>query len=364
MVRLGFPHPFSFPLRRARGGWGLLALLLCAFGPPRLGDRLGVPSFDVQPAQMAAIKRAAMPPLSAKSAILVDFASGQALFGKAIHQRLPPASTTKIMTALLTLEEGQLAAETTITPLAAGQIGTRMGLDAGERFTVRDLLYGLLLPSGNDAAMALAQQDAPTVQAFVDRMNAKAKELGLADTHFVNPHGLDDPAHLSSANDLGQLARYALRSEPLFDQYVSTAHFTIAAAPGHPAFDLTNLDQLLGSYPGADGVKTGTTPAAGQVLVGSATRAGHRLLVVVMASQDRYADARAVLDNGFANEVWLRPDQFFPYALPTVVRDTAEAVVPKWEVSQVHAFLDPDAASATFTLAGRELLKVPLEPLA
>ncbi|MFI5268444.1 MAG: D-alanyl-D-alanine carboxypeptidase family protein [Chloroflexota bacterium] len=342
----------------------MLGLVLCAFGPPRLGDRLTVPSLEVQPAQLRAIKRAAMPPLSAKSAILLDFASGQVLFGKAIHQRLPPASTTKIMTALLTLEQSQLPAEATISPLAAGQIGTRMGLDAGERFTVHDLLYGLLLPSGNDAAVALAQQDAPTVQAFVARMNAKAKELGLADTHFVNPHGLDDPAHLSSANDLAQLARYALRTEPLFDQYVSTAHFTIAAGPGHPAFDLTNLNQLLGSYRGSDGVKTGTTPAAGQVLVGSATRSGHRLLVVLMASDDRYADAGAMLDKGFASEVWLRPDRFFPYALPAVVRDTAEAVLPSWEASQVQAFLDPDLASATFALAGRELLKVPLEALA
>ncbi len=344
--------------------WPLVALLLCAFGPPRLGDRLGLPSFEVHAPQLRAIKRAAMPPLSAKSAILVDFASGQPLFGKATHQRLPPASTTKMMTALLTLEQGQLQGEVLVSALAAGQIGTRMGLDAGQRFTVRDLLYGLLLPSGNDAAIALAQYEAPTVQAFVDRMNAKVKELGLADTHFVNPHGLDDPAHLSSASDLAQLARYTLRSEPLFDQYVSTAHFAIAAGPGHPAFDLTNLNQLLGSYPGADGVKTGTTPAAGQVLVGSASRGGHRLLTVVMASDDRYADARAVLDNGFANEVWLRPDRFFPYALPVVVRATAEAVLPGWEASQVQAFLDPDQASGTFSLAGRELLKVPLEALA
>jgi len=305
--------------------------------------------------------RSAMPKLSAKSAILLDFTSGTVLFGKSIHQRLPPASTTKIMTALLTLEQGQLQSQVTISPLAAGQIGTRMGLAAGERLTVGELLYGLLLPSGNDAAMALAQQDAPSVQAFVDRMNAKARELGLADTHFVNPHGLDDPAHLSSANDLARLARYALRSEPLFDEYVSIPHFVIAAGLGHPAFDLTSLNQLLGSYPGADGVKTGTTPAAGEVLVGSATRDGHRLLVVVMASEDRYADARVVLDNGFANDVWLRPDRFFPYALPVVVRDTAEAVLPVWEASQVQAFLDPDQLSASFTLAGREVLKVPLD---
>src|SRR5207249_3772099 len=145
-----------------------------------------------------------------------------------------------------------------------GQPGTRMGLQAGQRFTVRELLYGLLLPSGNDAAVALAQQGAPSMEAFVERMNARAKELGLAATHFVNPHGLDDPAHLSSAYDLAQMARFALRNEPVFDQYVTLAHYVIPAAPGHPEIALDNLNQLLGNYAGADGVKTGTTAAAGQ----------------------------------------------------------------------------------------------------
>lgn len=347
--------------RLARPLWPLWALLLCGFGSPRIGDRMTVPSFEVESTQLHAIKRAAMPPLSARSAILVDFDSGQVLFGKSIHLRLPPASTTKIMTALLTIEHGQLDTRVTVSPLAAGQIGTRMGLEAGERFSERDLLYGLLLPSGNDAAMALAQQQAPTVQAFVDLMNAKAKELGLSDTHFVNPHGLDDPAHLSSANDLAKLARYALRTEPLFDQYVATAHFVVLAAAGHPAFDLTNLNKLLGSYPGADGVKTGTTPAAGQVLVGAATRNGHRLLAVVMSSQDRYADARAILDRGFDGTVWFRPDRFFPFPMPVTIAGVSQAPLAAWSAPQVQAFLDPDRSRATFTLAGREVLTATMD---
>jgi D-alanyl-D-alanine carboxypeptidase (penicillin-binding protein 5/6) len=338
----------------------LLPLALCGFGPPRIGDRLSLPSFNVEASQLRAIAAAAMPPLSARAAVLMDFASGKVLYDKAAHQRLPPASTTKIMTALLTLERRQLDAETTVSPLAAGMPGTRMGLQAGQRFTTRELLYGLLLPSGNDAAVALAQQGAPSVDAFVERMNARAREIGLAETHYVNPHGLDDPAHLSSAYDLGQLARFALRAEPLFDQYVSVAHQVLQATPGHPELALDNLNQLLGAYPGADGVKTGTTAAAGQSLVGSATRNQHRLLMVVLGSADRYADARAILDNGFASYVWLRPDLFMPYALPVRVRDTGEAILPAWQATQVQAFLDPEDLEATFSLAGREILKVPL----
>jgi D-alanyl-D-alanine carboxypeptidase len=347
--------------QRITACWPLLALLLCGFGPPRLADRLTTPTFEAQPAQLRSIKRAAMPAVRGKAAILIDYATGQTLSSKAPHLKLPPASTTKIMTALLTIEQGKLDDQVTIDALAAGQIGTRMGLDAGQRFAVRELLYGLLMPSGNDAAMALAEHGAASVQAFVDRMNAKAKEIGLADTHFMNPHGLDDPAHLSSAADLAALARYALRSEPLFDDYVDTAHHTVLAGASHPAFPLDNLNQLLGTYPGADGVKTGTTPAAGQVLVASATRDGHRLLAVVMASDDRYADMRAVLDSGFGAYGWLRADRFFPYPSPASVGNPAEVVLPLWELAQVQAFLDPDAGGATFTLGGRELLKAPFD---
>jgi D-alanyl-D-alanine carboxypeptidase (penicillin-binding protein 5/6) len=340
-----------------------LPLLLCAFGPPRIGDRWSLPSFEVAEPQLKAIKAQAMPPLLARAALLVDFASGKELWAKASHQRLAPASTTKMMTALLTLEDGKLDADGPVSALAASEPCTCMGVTAGERFTTRELLYGLLLPSGNDAAVALAQREGPSLQGFVDRMNTRAKELGLAETHFVNPHGLDDPAHLSSASDLTKLARYALQTQPLFDQYVMTKHMSLAANADHPLVDLDNLNQLLGSYPGADGVKTGTTAAAGQSVVGAATRENHRLLIVVLGSTDRYADARAMLDKGFAGYTWLRPDLYFPVAMPVLVRDTAEAVVPRWQASQVQAFLDPDGMQATFSVAGRDVLDVPLAPL-
>lgn len=343
-----------------RRAWALLALLLCGFGPPRLADRSDLPAFDVQPPQLRAAARTRMPAIRARAAVLIDFASGKVLFEKAAHQRLPPASTTKMMTALLTLEDNRLQAEGPISAQAADMPCTCMGLTAGQRFSTRELLFGLLLPSGNDAAVALAQREGGSLAAFVDRMNAKARELGLADTHFVNPHGLDDPAHLSSAYDLAQLARYTLRTEPLFDQYVSTQHQVLTATAGHPQLTLDNLNQLLGSYPGADGVKTGTTPAAGQSLVGSVTRDGHRVLLVVLGSTDRYADARAILDQGLAGFTWLRPDTFFPYALSVLVRDPADTVLPAWQAGQVQAFLDPDAMNGSFGVLGHELVQVPL----
>lgn len=342
------------PRRQARL-WPFLALLLCGFGAPRVGDRLQLPDFEVQRAQLQGIRQSVMLPVTAKAVLLLDFASNRVLYDKAAHQLLPPASTTKIMTALLTLEMGGLDDQVTVSPLAASQEGTSMNLQAGERLTVRELLYGLLLPSGNDAAVALAERNAGTVGAFVERMNARAKALGLTELHFVNPHGLDDPQHLMSAYDVAELARYTLTSQPLFAQFVRTAHMVLPAEPGHPALDLTNLNQLLGSYPGADGVKTGTTPAAGQNLVGSATQDGHRLMAVIYNSQDRYADARKVLDTGFSSYAWFRTDQYFPFEPPVIVRNADEVLLPLWEESQIQAFIDADWSVAHFSLLGREI---------
>jgi serine-type D-Ala-D-Ala carboxypeptidase (penicillin-binding protein 5/6) len=339
-----------------------LALLLCGFGGPRLVDTPSLPSFDIQSPQLLDIDRASALPLSARTAVVIDYASNRIMYANGANRQLPPASTTKMMTALLTMEEGGLSATVTVSPLAAGVGGTSMNLAAGQTLTVLELLYGLLLPSGNDAAMALAQRDSPDPQAFVNRMNRKAAAIGLTDTHFVNPHGLDDAGHVSSAYDLAELARYALQHQQLFDDIVATQKHTIPAEPGHPEFDLQNLNQLLGTYPGADGVKTGTTEAAGQVLVGSVSRDGHRVLAVVMGSTDRYADSRLLLDHAFGDNVWLRPDLYFPMAMPVKLRDAVEPVLPSWEWQQLHAYLDPDAMLATFTLIGQQVARVPMVP--
>ena len=341
--------------------FAFLPLLLCAFGGPRLADNQPLPSFEIQSQEMAQIDADRIPPLSAKSAVVVDYSSNRIMYAEAPDQSLPPASTTKMMTALLTLEEGRLDQEVTVSALAAGVGGTSMNLAAGQQLSVRELLYGLLLPSGNDAAMTLAQRDSVDPQPFVNRMNSRAAQLGLTSTHFVNPHGLDATGHVSSAYDLAELARYTLQHQPLFDQIVATATYTIPAAPGHPEFDLSNLDQLLGNYPGADGVKTGTTEAAKQVLVGSVTRDGHRVLSVVMGSDDRYADSRLLLDHAFGDNVWLRPDLYFPMRMPIKIQNSDNPVVPNWEWPQVEAFVDPDAMKASFSLLGRSIAGVPVQ---
>ena len=178
------------------------------------------------------------------------------------------ASTTKIMTALLVLEQANLNDVVTVFPAAlVGEAS--MGLVAGESLTVEDLLWGLLLRSGNDAAAALAEHVAGSQQAFVDLMNQRAAELGLTSTHFANPHGLDAPDHYSSAEDLWRLAELAM-ANPAFRTMVATQSHEAAGR------QLFNINELLGLYPGADGIKTGTSDAAGQCLVGSASQDGFR----------------------------------------------------------------------------------------
>ena len=234
-----------------------------------------------------------MPQVSATAAIVAGGDVGQPLAGKNIHERLAMASTTKIMTALLVLERANLDDAVTISPTALVG-GSSMGLQAGEVVTVEDLLWGLLLQSGNDAAVALAEHVAGSEANFVALMNERAVQLGLADTHFANPHGLDDPEHASSAYDLWVLAEAAMKF-PVFQEIVASRSHVAAGRT------LLNINELLDRYPGADGVKTGTTQAAGQSLVASVTRDGHRSMAVVLGSEDRYADAAAIFDHYFAS---------------------------------------------------------------
>ena len=150
-------------------------------------------------------------------------------------------------------------------------------------------------------------------------------------------------------------------TQPLFREIVQTQHMVLPASSGHPLFDLTNLNQLLGSYPGADGVKTGTTPAAGQNLVGSSTQHGRRLMTVVYGSTDRYADARNILDTAFRDFAWFSTDEFFPTGWPLVVRKSGDIILSSWEASQIQAMLDADSSVAHFTLFGAEIIDAPIE---
>jgi serine-type D-Ala-D-Ala carboxypeptidase (penicillin-binding protein 5/6) len=279
------------------------SLATAGFGPPVISDG-GYPPVRLYPDQIAALESQNRPPvITAASALLLDVDSGQVLFALNPDQPLPPASTAKIITALVVLERANLDDIVTVSPAAAATEGSRMGLQAGERLTVRDLLYGLLLPSGNDAAVALAEHVAGSTADFVALMNQTSAGLGLGQSHFVNPHGLDADDQTSSAADLAKAAMAALKY-PVFAGIVATPTAQIA---GHA---LTNTNELLGSLPGADGIKTGTTDAAGECLVASVSRRGHRLLAVLLNSRDRYGDARGLYK--FAADHW----EWRPVTLP------------------------------------------------
>ena len=237
------------------------------------------------------------PPITALSAVVVEDSCGDLLFAKDAHRRLPPASVTKIVTAIVAVEttEPDEIVDVNVDNFFAGD-GTVMGLETGMRMSMRDLLYGLLLPSGNDAAVAIARRVASDVPAFVGRMNAKVRDLGLQDTHFTNPHGLDAAGHYSSAYDMAMLGRYAYK-DPLIAEIVGTQHYQ----PNWDGPELWSGNLLLWLYPEADGMKTGWTEKAGQTMIATAQRDGHRLFVAVLDSQDRYTDAIRLLDWGFEN---------------------------------------------------------------
>ncbi|MSQ31214.1 MAG: D-alanyl-D-alanine carboxypeptidase [Dehalococcoidia bacterium] len=257
------------------------------------------------PAPEVAFGAAPAPAISGDAAILLDEASGVTLFQKDAHARLPPASLTKIMTALVALEQGHLDAEVTVNIDSRRMRGsTVMGLVPGDRLTLEDLLYGLMLPSGNDAALALAEHVSGSTEAFVAAMNQRAADLGLVDTHFANPHGLDAAAHYTSAFDLAVLARVAMQ-RPDFRKIANTKYRVVMGAVA--TYTLGTLNPLYDRLSGVDGVKTGYTRTARQTLVGSVTRDGHRVLVVVLRSSDRASDGAALLNWAFAAHAWTPP---------------------------------------------------------
>src|SRR3989454_9445561 len=242
------------------------------------------------------------PVIKARSAILVDLDSGKTLYQLDPHGRHAPASLTKVVTALVALDYLRLD-QTVTVPVSINQLpwdSTRMGLRAGERLTVRELLYGIFLNSGNDAAITLSEAAMPRA-AFVARMNVKAAALGMTDSHFVNPIGLDDPSLYASAADLAKAA-IALRScFPEVAAMATVPAITLPASATHHALKLYNLNELIRTYPGATGLKTGWTGRAGGCLIATATRDGRHLLVVVLGSPRIFEEAATLLDYGFAS---------------------------------------------------------------
>lgn len=230
--------------------------------------------------------------LSAHSAILMDADTGAVLYEKNPDERSLIASTTKIMTALVVLEQAELSDPVLVPAEAAGVEGSSMYLKAGERLSVEDLLHGLMLASGNDAAVALAIHISGSVDAFAELMNQKAEELGLNNAHFSNPNGLDSQGNYATARDLGKLGRAALQNQE-FRRIVSRKSYHCT---GH---DLINHNKLLWQYEGALGIKTGFTKKAGRILVGAAEQKGRTLVSVTVYAPDDWQDHKKLLDYGF-----------------------------------------------------------------
>jgi len=237
------------------------------------------------------------PVLSAPSGALVELETGRILYATGGATRRPIASTTKIMTALLVLRSVGMRDVVTVGPRAAAQGGASLGLQTGERIRVRDLLYALMLQSANDAAVALAEHVAGSTEAFVDQMNRRARAMGLRDTRFRSPNGLDDRGY-STALDLAQISVLALR-DPVLARIARTKFYRIPAPDGATR-RLQNRNALLWLYPGAFGVKSGFTSAAGSCLVAAAERGELRLVSVVLgAPAEAFSDAATLLDWGF-----------------------------------------------------------------
>lgn len=249
---------------------------------------------------VAEVRANAGPPnISAESAALIDVASGRILYSKNGDKKMRIASLTKTMTAIVAIEMGQLKDEVTVPPEAVGVEGSSIYLKKNEKLTLEELLYGLMLRSGNDAAVTVATHVGGSVPGFVYLMNEKAALIGMTHTNFTNPHGLDDSnMHYSTAEDMALLSAYALRN-PVFRQIVSTKVKDISWEGEEYNRRLLNKNKLLHLYNGADGVKTGYTKLAKRCLASSATRDGRQLAAITLNAPDDWNDSAEMLDWGF-----------------------------------------------------------------
>lgn len=245
------------------------------------------------------------PMINSRIGIIYDRKSGRIIWGKNENKKSAMASTTKIMTCIVVIENANLNDEIKISAKAAGTGGSRLGLKKDDKITIKDLLYGLMLRSGNDAAVALAEYVGKDKEGFANLMNKKAKELGLKDTHFVTPHGLDDPEHYTTAYELAKIADYALKNE-MFAKIVGTKEHTININ-GY-AKQLCNTNELLGYLQGVSGVKTGFTNNAGRCLVTSVNRNDFEIITVVLGADTkkiRTADSINLIEYAYENYKYL-----------------------------------------------------------
>ena len=266
--------------------------------PENNSNIAGIQKYNTPPVS----KNIPVPNTTARSVLVLDLATGKSLFEREADQRLPIASTTKIMTALLANSYFKQNATLTAND-GAGIPGSKVGFNKGESLTFRSLLYGLLLNSGNDAAYVIAENYPGGVLGFVSAMNKKVFELDLKNTHFENPAGLDSPNHFSSARDLSKITENALQDYQLA-RIFATKDTEITSIDKKYTYKLHNLNKLLASVTGVLGVKTGYTENAKENLVTLVDRENHRVLLVVLGSDDRFGETTKLIDWVYSNFIW------------------------------------------------------------
>ncbi len=319
--------------------------------------------------------------LSAHAAILLEAESGDVIFEKNPHEKLPMASTTKIMTAPVALEEGDLSKTVQVAEAACGVEGSSIYLTAGEELTLEDLLYALMLESANDAAAAIAYEIAGGIEPFAERMNLLAQKIGLTESHFTNPHGLDDEAHYTTAYDLAKLTAYALRNEQ-FRKIVSTYRHQIPLRGGEGVRNLLNHNKLLRMSGDVIGVKTGFTKRSGRCLVSAAERDGVRVIAVTLNAPDDWNDHLFLHETGFSryHVEYLAKAGQFTYEIPCPTAENGSVTVTNtdslsvclkngtgvtWAAEAPHLLMPPVTVGdvlgrVIFTAGGKVLGEIPL----
>lgn len=280
-------------------GQNRLLMLVPSINTSTLAIPFSIPSPAPYPVNVAGVYPDQS--ITAGGVVIEDVDSGVVVYQRNSYESFSPASTTKILTALVALDAYTLDDVLTVKTLQNN--GQSMKLVAGERMTVENLLYGALIQSGNDAAWALAENYPGGVDAFVEAMNEKAKELHLTQSHFTNPVGFDDPAHKMTPMDLVRLASVALSNKTIV-KMVAIPQITISDVTHTYFHSLTNVNALLGKIPGVGGIKTGWTEEAGENLVTLVERGNHRVIIVVLKSKDRFADTTKLIDWTFGNHRW------------------------------------------------------------
>lgn len=300
------------------------------------------------------------PQVSGKSVILVEAQSGRVLYAKNEKEKLPMASTTKIMTALLAAEEGELDREILVTKEMLQVEGTSMGLLPGDTVTLEGLIYGMLLQSGNDAANVTALTLAGSKEKFAERMNRKARLLGMENTHFVTPSGLDAEGHYSTAEDMSKLARAALEN-PVFAQICAKS--TAKVEYGNPPYmrTMTNHNKLLKMYDGAIGVKTGFTKKSGRCLVSAAQRGGITLIVVTLNDPNDWDTHQTLFDYGFQLLQYTPLDSGIEGRYLPVVGSVMDKVALKYAQPPAAGLKAEDKARVTMKTYLEPFVYAPLE---